>query len=742
MKKKLLALFLLSLISLPNVQGQALDLELEDPEDLKLLNEEFPEEKTEEVKADNKYEDQLDALKQDMGNLEFTLPESDEELIKQVEEVDTVQKKTKDSKVKIVKESEMSNESGVFDVGAEEKMLLEIAKNMQGKIPDNEWNEIANATSQSTYTVVKDDWLWKISKRIFGSGFYYSKIWALNPYITNPHEIEPGMVLSFTTGNTDSMPRVKVGSFDDSKNQVVKNLVTDDFDKWGYDAKPEWIDEKKRLQESGTYVQYSTAETDADLAAASAEGLITEYKYYEPPRPDFDIEIPSDQYDSTGIDNNITIEFNFKEGFHLNTFVSANVVQDFGKVESAIYEKAFLDNLDRIYVRFDENIDVIPGDLFSIYSSQGEVSHANSDRRGYRYTITGAIKVLQKHTDVWECEIIGTTEPIQREDRITVYTPRIERITKTFNDRIIESAILANYKGSSEAISYGDVVYIDRGRADGVEIGNVFEVFGFKDRGTERKITDNPSYKNGELTILTVTDNFATALVTNSSRDFYVGDLAVTKTKKAAALVTKLRNQKKNGEYNAIENKALDELDVNLNLDDMSRKLLDEADKVQFTEDELAELERQEREKSIMSEGERDLRALERLEKDIETAEAMLNEARLDEDKILEGQSLNEIESNMSLKQQESLDEIEENFGKRYLDEKLNDKDNPFGLTEFDIEEVDELLNIDKDLEAKRPKVEKIDQSDLDADAKPEAKTETIETSKELEVQADSFEEF
>lgn len=737
-----MALFLLSLISLPNVQGQALDLELEDPEDLKLLNEEFPEEKTEEVKADNKYEDQLDALKQDMGNLEFTLPESDEELIKQVEEVDTVQKKTKDSKVKIVKESEMSNESGVFDVGAEEKMLLEIAKNMQGKIPDNEWNEIANATSQSTYTVVKDDWLWKISKRIFGSGFYYSKIWALNPYITNPHEIEPGMVLSFTTGNTDSMPRVKVGSFDDSKNQVVKNLVTDDFDKWGYDAKPEWIDEKKRLQESGTYVQYSTAETDADLAAASAEGLITEYKYYEPPRPDFDIEIPSDQYDSTGIDNNITIEFNFKEGFHLNTFVSANVVQDFGKVESAIYEKAFLDNLDRIYVRFDENIDVIPGDLFSIYSSQGEVSHANSDRRGYRYTITGAIKVLQKHTDVWECEIIGTTEPIQREDRITVYTPRIERITKTFNDRIIESAILANYKGSSEAISYGDVVYIDRGRADGVEIGNVFEVFGFKDRGTERKITDNPSYKNGELTILTVTDNFATALVTNSSRDFYVGDLAVTKTKKAAALVTKLRNQKKNGEYNAIENKALDELDVNLNLDDMSRKLLDEADKVQFTEDELAELERQEREKSIMSEGERDLRALERLEKDIETAEAMLNEARLDEDKILEGQSLNEIESNMSLKQQESLDEIEENFGKRYLDEKLNDKDNPFGLTEFDIEEVDELLNIDKDLEAKRPKVEKIDQSDLDADAKPEAKTETIETSKELEVQADSFEEF
>lgn len=100
-----------------------------------------------------------------------------------------------------------------------------------------------------------------------------------------------------------------------------------------------------------------------------------------------------------------------------------------------------------------------------------------------------------------------------------------------------------------------------------------------------------------------------------------------------------------------------------------------------------------------MSEGERDLRSLERLEQEIETAEAMLKEARLDEDKLLEGQSLDKLEENLLYQQQESLDEIEENFGKRYLDEDLNDKDNPFGLTEFDIEEIDELLNVEKELQ-------------------------------------------
>ena len=145
-----------------------------------------------------------------------------------------------------------------------------------------------------------------------------------------------------------------------------------------------------------------------------------------------------------------------------------------------------------------------------------------------------------------------------------------------------------------------------------------------------------------------------------------------------------------------MSNKALDNLDVELNLDDLNDSLLDKADQIQFTEDELSELERQEKEKSALLENEKDLRALERLEGELETAEKMLNEARLDEDKLLENQNLNALEKKFELEEQESLDELEENFGKRYLDEDLNDKENPYGLTEYDIEEIDELLNKDQ----------------------------------------------
>lgn len=607
------------------------------------------------------------------------------------------------------KEKNVANDSvnisktDIFDVGNEEKQLLEIASNFQGQISQEEWNELATQAKVSSYTVVKDDWLFKISKRIFGSGFYYPKIWALNAFITNPHLIEPGMVLSFTTGSGERAPEIKLGEFTSTElaapsvaTSAASNDVstTDDYSVWGDVSKPEWLTVRKNLIDQGVYVQYATAETLEDLEAASKGALNKEYENYEPEANNANAAALA-EYDDMGIDKNSKIVFKFKEGFYLNTFVTNNPVQDFGKVDSGPDENVYFTPGDHMYVTFDESVNVIPGDRFSIYSAQGKVKHFNSDREGFKYTITGQIRIISKLGTKWEAEVESATGMIERNDRITVYTPKIDRITRTFNDRLIEAAILATHSGIQTAISTGDVIYIDRGRADGVEMGNVFELYGFKDRATNRLIADQPSYKTGELTVITLTDNFATCLVTASRRDFYIGDIAVTKTK-AAALSTDKNKNKVVKDVSDSSVRSLEELDVELKVEDLNDSLLDKADKIQLTEDELAELERQEREKSIIRDSERDLKALERLEREIEGAEKLLNEAKLDEDKLLEGQNLEELERRRGLEQQESLDEIEENLGKRYMDEDINNKDNPFGLTEFDVEEVDELLNIEK----------------------------------------------
>lgn len=585
----------------------------------------------------------------------------------------------------------------IFDVGEEERRLLELSRYVEGKIPDAEWNEIATRSNVEKYVVQEGDWLWRIAQRLFGSGFYYSKIWALNPHITNPHEIEPGMTLLFDSGTTSALPSVRVGEFtQDRLSDRQSPTIAHDFRAFGEEVEVPWLQERQELINQGVYFQYSSDETYEDLISIGNIFLQTDYERYEPPPSEIVIREPGDDYDSAGFGRDSFIRFDVRESTFLNTFVTTNIVQDLGEIVAMPHERVFIQRFDKVYVRFDNSVRVRPGDLFSVYGPGGRVSHSVSDRAGFRYTILAQVRVNRKINDLWEVEITDMNGIVQRRDRLTVYTPRIGEIAQTFNRRIIEAAIIGSYRESPNSLSYGDIVYIDRGRADGVELGNVFELYSFIDRGTGRRITLDPTYKVGELTVITVTDNFATAVISQSSNEIPYGTIGLTKSAESAALTEQMRGAGRQDDAKLIQDRALEELDIELNLDDLSRDLLLQADRIQLTEDELEELERQERERSIIQDHERDLRELERLEREMIEAERTLNEARVDEDRFLEQHDLERIEGQTDQPDDDafrSLDEIEREIGRRYLDEDLNARDNPFGLTEFDLEEIDELLN-------------------------------------------------
>lgn len=709
-KNKIINLFLLLLI-FQSSYAQDLDgLDLMDESDISVLREETSSANSEIDLSSMEEIDDLESLKEDVGEALFedkaeTEIKKSQGTLSLDEDPEIVIKENVTVSNESTREADLSSgDTQIFDVGKEESELLELSKYVETKIPSKEWEEISTGSKLDRYIIQEGDWLWKISQKLFGSGFYYSKIWSLNPHITNPHEIEPGMVLAFDTGSSEEMPSIEVSSFDEALNPSKKGgndgVKTKqlDFSSFGENVAPEWIKERNKLINDGAYFQYASVETYEDLFEIGNLQLRNEYKKYDPPVPNIVIQEPGDEYDSSGFDRSSRITFDVKEGFYLNTFITTNVVQDLGEIEATQKEAIFIQKFDKIYVKFDNSVKVKPGDKFSVYSAAGKSTHAISDRSGYKYYISGQVKAIRKINHLWECEVFDLTGMVSRKDRLTVYTPKINRITKTFNKRNIEGAIIDTFKDTINGISFGDVVYLDRGRADGVELGNVFELFSFKDYGTEKKITPDPTYKIGEAIVITLTDNFSTVLITNSKLDIPVATLALSKTEEQAARASMLRKGIDLAEVSATEQNALDELDVELNLDDISEDLLKAADRVQLTDDELEELERQEREKSIIKDHEKDLLELERLESEIVEAESALNEARVDEDKFLEQQNLDTVEGNITQKDPdafESLNDIENEAGLKYMDEDINSKENPYGLTEFDLEEIDELLNTD-----------------------------------------------
>lgn len=626
------------------------------------------------VKMTTSEQDDLESLKEDVGDVVLEKKEPKAEEIK-------IDPATDDANFNIITTAD------------EEQKLKDIASHVKGKMPNADWWELTQKSKIRKYQVQKDENLRSIAKKIFGTESYYSKIWALNPQITNPHIIEPGTILSFDMGSAEEFPDVKLGVF--SEEDELSDKLGGSNLNGENNQRPDWIQERKKLVDQGIYFQFASEETYDDLISTVEESKKIEYENYSPPVSTFTITEPTDQYDSSGFDKSSKIIYNYKEGFFLNSFVTTNMVQDLGIIKATINEAIFIHKLDTIYVTFDKDAKAKPGDLFSIYSSGGEIKHRISDRIGFLYTTTAQIKVVKNiESNIWECLVIDQSGVVQRNDHVTVYTPRIGKISKTYSKRKVEAAIIGSYRQSEFGLSFGDVVYLDRGRADGLELGNTLELFSFTDRGTGRKISSTPTYKIGELNIINLTDNFSTAVISASSHEISVGTIAFVKTQEDAARAMKKAQAKK---LNLDKNgKALEELDVELNLDDVNQDILNKADKIQLTEDEIEELNRQERDKSVIKDKERDVKELDRLESEILDSEKSLNESKVDEDKFLEQQSLDAEEKKSKVPDPnafESINEIEKDIGRKYLDEDLNNKENPYGLTEYDLEEVDLLLN-------------------------------------------------
>jgi hypothetical protein len=587
------------------------------------------------------------------------------------------------SSTEVSSNTSATEESDTFDLGPEENELIQLSQVLSTQISDEEWRTITQSSSTTTYIVKNNDWLFKISKNLFGSGLYYPKIWSMNPHITNPHEIEPGMQLVFDPGSAILPPSLSVEQIAAGENSVMSSIGT-----------PRWFEEKKKLMAKGIEVISSDEELAKVMGSPEKN---EEYKKYVPPQMEIVSKPPADQYDSFGIDKGNVAKGEFKQGHYLNTFVTTNEIKEVGEFTDMPTEAISFNLGFKIFITLNEGQNAQAGDLYSIYTDHGKVESDKSERTGRKYVVNGAVKLLQQ-VDVenrkWEAVVTEIFVAATRGAKLTSYTPKIDKVFKTYNSRMIEGTIFSGYREFNNHFTTGDIVYVDRGRADGVEVGNVFDVYDSKDRGEGRIIASKPVYRTGELTIISVTDNFATAQVSNGLMDFGIGDIVRTRSSEEEQVARSNLKPKVPG----VEIKDYTSKSIG---DDIYEKVKN----TNLSPQELAELERQQAQKDILDETERDLKELEDLENTISQADQLLSTQNNQEN--IASKDLEDIEGQVyqqGLKV--NLDSLEERYGKKYLDEDLKSVDNPFGLSQYDVEEVDELLNMQKTNDIKQDKVE------------------------------------
>jgi len=180
-----------------------------------------------------------------------------------------------------------------------------------------------------------------------------------------------------------------------------------------------------------------------------------------------------------------------------------------------------LGSRDVLYLRLKRPGDVALGDLFTIYKRVHKVFHPTTGQYlGYLVNRLAVAQVTQVDDDLTTVQIIRAYATVSPGDPVMKFVVPVEEgegvnqpSSSDVEGRIVE---YQSNMGTMNLVAQRNIVYVDRGREDGVRQGDRMEVI--------RSGGYLPRRVVGELKILSLEDRTATAVITKSVSRILKGD--------------------------------------------------------------------------------------------------------------------------------------------------------------------------------------------------------------------------
>lgn len=312
------------------------------------------------------------------------------------------------------------------------------------------------------YVVQPGDTLWDISSKFLGNATYWPRLWSINEQITNPHWIYPGNKVRFTLGTLLEPPDVS-----------LEGASQD-----GYQVEP-------------------LAFEDANITCG--------------PDIRFNVGYASEQLEAPGF------------------MAAKDDVDVLGHVHRARGMQTYLSETDLVYLDLDNPDAYECGDVVMIFRPvKSNVRHPTQRKThfGNVYRIVGEARVVHEYGKYVSAVVRTSWSEIQRGDLVGSPIPiNIETETEV-PDGDLEGTVVARLTTEATLAGTGETVFLDRGRADGLRVGNAFYVVEQRDEHVNLRGEDTelPPSVIGRIVVVRVDDYSSTGVVVDAARPINVGN--------------------------------------------------------------------------------------------------------------------------------------------------------------------------------------------------------------------------
>ncbi len=199
-----------------------------------------------------------------------------------------------------------------------------------------------------------------------------------------------------------------------------------------------------------------------------------------------------------------------------NLYIASGWIADefssIGKIFHSPEDRQIVGRNDIVYIKLEDETTV--GKRFMVVRDIKIVEHPSTGKKvGHQIRVPGIVEVIGKDGTMTKAKVTASYEDILMGDGLLPYTemeaPLLPENARTRNVRgyIIESHMNTYLLGG------GDIIFLDKGEKDGLEVGDVFALFA--DLPAERTI--------GEIQIVSLQPRTAGAVLIDSEQELTIG---------------------------------------------------------------------------------------------------------------------------------------------------------------------------------------------------------------------------
>jgi hypothetical protein len=210
-------------------------------------------------------------------------------------------------------------------------------------------------------------------------------------------------------------------------------------------------------------------------------------------------------------------------------FVSDEDLKDAGKIVNSPEEKTLLSLFDKVYL---QNTDAKAGDVLQVFRTIDRVYHpVTGAYLGRKVELLGLARVDMVGEDERVASLTAAWGDMGRGNLVAdIFNIKLESVQRQANEKEVKGYVVSSARQPLPFMGRYDVIFVDRGKDDGVEIGNSFTVVRAEDpfTGKSRGLED---LDIAEILVTDVRDKTSTGVLLKSGREVLPGDRVEMRTK-------------------------------------------------------------------------------------------------------------------------------------------------------------------------------------------------------------------